>query len=84
MKELIWKTFIIFVVCFVFIWVILYTYNPEFLLNDDDYSDRGQSVQNKDDSLSARGRTIIFLSALIISLITAYLFLVFTLFKSTL
>ena len=74
MNDLIWKTFLIFILCFLFIWVILYTYNPEFLLSDDDYTNRGKDVQNKDDSLNARGRTIIFLSALIIALIVSYIF----------
>ena len=74
MNDLIWKTFLIFILCFLFIWVILYTYNPEFLLSNDDYSDKGKNIQNKDDSLSARGRTIIFLSALIIALVVCYIF----------
>lgn len=74
MEDLIWKTFIIFILCFVFLWVILYTYYPEFLLEEDDYSNKGENVANKDDSLNARGRTIIFLSALILALIISYLF----------
>ena len=71
MEDLIWKTFIIFILCFVFLWVILYTYYPEFLLEDDDYSNKEKDINS---SLSARGRTIIFLSALILALIISYLF----------
>ena len=74
MNDLIWKTFLMFILWFLFIWVILYTYNPEFLLSNDDYSDKGQNIQNKDDSLNARGRTIIFLSALILALVISYIF----------
>ena len=74
MESLIWKTFIIFILCFLFIWVIFYTYYPKFLLSTDDYTDKGNDVQNKDDSLNARGRTIIFLTSLIIALVISFIF----------
>lgn len=69
---------------FFFFWVIFYTYQPEFL-NDDDFVAPGESsrgsggdgTRDKSDKyLSDKGRTFIFLVSILIALGSSFLFYV--------
>jgi len=82
MNELIWKSFVIFLLLFFFFWVVFYTYHPEFL-SDDDFVRPGSSSRGSDGDgtsgysdkyLSDKGRTYIFLVSILIALGLSFLF----------
>lgn len=80
MKEVLWKSFIVFITIFALLWIIFYTYQPEFL-DDEDFVGPGNSgrggddVKNESDKyLSDRGRAIIFLASIITGLCAGLLF----------
>ena len=84
MNELIWKSFVIFLLLFFFFWVIFYTYQPDFL-TDDDFVAPGKSSRGSggdgtndlsDKYLSDKGRTYIFLVSILIALGSSFLFYV--------
>ena len=82
MEELVWKTFVVFLLLFFFFWVIFYTYQPVFMM-DDDFVGPGQSSRGTDGDgtsqlsdkyLSDKGRTLIFLVSILIALGLSFLF----------
>ena len=84
MHDLIWKTFVVFLLLFFFFWVIFYTYQPAFMSEDDfvnpTTSTRGTegdgTVDLSDKYLSDKGRTLIFLVSILIALGFSFLFYV--------
>lgn len=75
--DLIWKSLTFFNFVFFLIWVCFHTYRAEFM-NDDDFMDwitgsRG-NPDRKDSVFSFAGRSLVFLIALISSLILTILF----------
>lgn len=70
---------IVFVLVWFFVWLLLFTFHPTFILSDEDFlSDFNQkavSGSNAEDNdnklLSDKGRTAIFLWSLVIALIIA-------------
>lgn len=80
--SLLWKTITIFNFFFALIWICFYTYRADFM-NDGDFVDpvsgsRGTpGIKNNNDSfLSMAGRSLIFLIAIISSLIIAMIFFI--------
>jgi hypothetical protein len=76
--DLIWKSITFFNFCFFLIWVCFTTYRAEFM-NDDDFmawdGSRG-NTDRKDSVFSFAGRSLIFLIALISSLVLTIIFFV--------
>lgn len=70
-----WKALIVFNFLFFFLWAIFYTYQPDFLNNNDfvvpgGTNRGGDGAKDKSDKyLSDPGRSVIFLSSLLSSLI---------------
>lgn len=84
-NDLIWKALTIFNILFFFLWVIFFTYQPHFMGNDSfvapGNSNRGSDPNRSDNFLSDHGRSLIFLSSLLSSLVfIIFVFGIFTLF----
>ena len=72
---IIWKTILIFLFFFFFLWIIFYTFQPDFLSGDDKGKQGGRGNCTGDDCyLSAKGRTKIFLATIIPASIVALLY----------
>lgn len=81
--DLYWKALTVFNFLFFFLWVIFYTYQPDFM-NDSDFVTPGSSTRGSDGAkarsdkyLSDPGRSLIFLASFLSSLITIILVVIF-------
>ena len=83
--DLFWNSLTVFNFLFLFLWVIFYTYQPSFM-KDEDFVAPGSSVRGSSDNntkersdkyLSDPGRSLIFLSSLITSLVVVILGVIF-------
>lgn len=86
MKEILWKSFNVFISIFLLLWVVFYTYQPDFL-KDDDFVGPGKNgrggegiKKESDKYLSDRGRTLIFLISIISGLAVGLIFFSFCYF----
>lgn len=74
---IIWKTILIFLFLFFFLWIIFYTFQPDFLDSDDTAQNGVRGTCTGDDCyLSAKGRTKIFLATIIPASIVALLYFI--------
>ena len=72
---IIWKTILIFLFLFFFLWIIFYTFQPDFIGSDDKAKNGTRGTCTGDDCyLSARGRTKIFLATIIPAAVVSLLY----------
>ena len=62
---IVWKSLILFLFTFYFFWILFYTFQPDFLDNQDKARQGLRGCVGDDCYLSARGRTKVFLYSLI-------------------
>lgn len=74
---IIWKTILIFLFLFFFLWIIFYTFQPDFFGEDDKAKNGTRGTCTGDDCyLSARGRTKLFLATIIPAAIVSLIYFV--------
>ena len=85
---IIWKSLIIFLLTYSTFWIIFYTFQPDFLTDEDfvapGATSRGSSADGtadrSDKYLSDRGRTTLFLYSLIPAFVSSFLYIFLSLY----
>ena len=75
---IIWKSIIIFLFVFFFLWIIFYTFYPGFLGSDDKANGKNRGCEGADCNLSAKGRTKLFLATIIPAFSLSILYFLFS------
>lgn len=79
-ELLIWKSLIIFILSYILIFMIIYTFHPSILNNTDKAKNGKRGCSGYDCYLSAKGRTKVFLYSFIISLSLSIAFILYVYF----
>ena len=75
---IVWKSLILFLFVFYFFWILFYTFQPEFIQEQDKAQNGNRGCSGDDCYLSARGRTKIFLYTLIPAGAFTFVYLIYS------
>ena len=75
---IIWKTVILFFTFYFAFWIIFYTFQPDFLTDEDKAINGSRGQSGSDAYLSDRGRTTVFLYSLIPAFSAVFLYLLYS------
>lgn len=75
---IIWKTLILFFTVYFAFWIIFYTFQPDFLTEEDKAINGSRGTSSSDAYLSDRGRTTVFLYSLIPAFSAVFLYLLYS------
>lgn len=77
---IIWKSLILFFTVYYIFWIIFYTFQPDFLNDEDKAVNGNRGYDGSDGYLSDRGRLKVFLYSLIPAFISVFLYLFYSFF----
>ena len=79
---IVWKSLILFIFTMLFFWVIFYTFQPDFLDDQDKLNPKTgtRGYSGSDAILSDRGRTTVFLYSLIPAGVAVFIYIIYSLY----